>query len=87
MEELNLKTMDIIIKQGQEVLKNNNADLGMISLTVHKNIYYSFSPEEWINYLKKHDYKILIKFVDEDKIYTLQLDGTLKLDMIRQTLL
>ena len=84
MEDFNLEYIDAIIKEGKKVLEKNNAtDLGMLSITLHKNIYNLLKPEEWVDYIRKHNYSVLIKFIDDEKLYKLNIDG--KLERVKET--
>ena len=77
---LTRECLDAMFKEGKRCLKKNHCWDGTLFLTIHKGIYEHFTPEEWCEYIKRHNNEVTVKVVDtdNDKTYIVDSEGNLK---------
>lgn len=76
MEDFNI--LELLLKEGEKELAQKGADTGGVKLRLSKDLYDSFTPEQWAEYLKKNNYRIVVDLVDNDAVYRVTKEGTLK---------
>jgi len=76
MEDITV--LESILEKGKKVLLENNAVSEKVYITFGIGIYNAFKPEQWAEYLKRYNYKIVIKIISDDAVYIVTKDGKLK---------